>query len=82
MEVVRLLVQVVLFFNLVQFHQIERENPRFFYWLLDFLVGGEIERGCNAHELSRLRASAAATFYDNLAGKTRLKNAAIASQLQ
>ena len=42
MEVVRLLGQLVLFFNLVQFGEIERAKPQFFYWLLDYRDGGEI----------------------------------------
>ena len=36
MEVVRLLGQLVLFFNLVQFGEIERAKPQFFYWQKTF----------------------------------------------
>ena len=48
MEVAHLVQQLVLFFNLVQFGEIERTKPQFFYWLLDYLDGGEIKRRCNA----------------------------------
>jgi hypothetical protein len=43
--------ELVLFFNPVQFHQIERSKPQFFYWLLDYPVGGKIKRRSNARHV-------------------------------
>ena len=47
MEAVHFVEQLLLFFNPVQFHQIERVKPQFFDWLLDYLDGGKIKRVCN-----------------------------------
>jgi len=45
MEVAHRVGQLVLFFNLVQFGEIERAKPQFFFWLLDYPDGGKIKRG-------------------------------------
>jgi hypothetical protein len=48
MEVGHRVGQSVLFFNLVQFGEIEQAKQQIFYWLLDYPDGGKIKKRWNA----------------------------------